>query len=275
MKWIVLPCLLLGLLAGATAAPAPVKTTVLGRGPTLVLIHSMGGTRTTWTPTVRKLTSGYRTVMVDLPGHGESPLPDPFSLEAAADAIGEMLGTLKAESTVVVGQGMGGVVALLALSAHPERARGLVLIDASLVSPYQVPDQQRASMLQFVDQNYSTFLRSTFSRLGRDSVQGIQIHAQAAQVPPATVKAYFGAMLGLDATKAIQSARLPILAIGTERIWPEGRDSLEFVKQMGYEGAPGLAVRRLAGCGFLVASEQPDSLAAILRDFVSSHIGRK
>jgi pimeloyl-ACP methyl ester carboxylesterase len=265
----------LGLVSLALADPAPVKTTALGRGPTLVLLHSMGGTRATWTPTVKKLVAGHRVITVDLPGHGESLLPDPFSLEAAAESVDQMLGTLPPDSTIVVGQGMGGVLALMALTAHPERARGLVLIDASLVSPFQVSDQQRETTIAYVDANYDAFLRSTFGQLGRDSVQSMQIHAQAAQVAPATMKAYFAAMLGLDATQTIRSAHPPIVAIGTERIWPADRDSLTFVKQMGYQGATGLTVRRLARCGLLVASEQPDSLAAVIRDFATRHIGRK
>ena len=263
-------------LASATllAAPVGLPATELGRGSTLVLLHSMGAARASWMPTARKLIGSHRVVMADLPGHGRSPLPDPFSLEAAADVVGQLLAAQKAESTIVVGQGMGGVLALMALAAHPERARGLVLIDAALLSP-MMPDQQREQMAQFIDANYDTFLRTTFTRMGRDSAQGVLIHAQAVQVPPSTVKAYFAKMLTMDVTRTLKAAHLPILVVGTERVWPPDKDSLTFVKTMGYAGASGLEVRRMANCGFLVASEQPDSLAALLDGFASKVLARR
>jgi len=104
------------LAAVALAEPATLATTGQGRGPTLLFLHGMGGTRDNWKPAVEKL-SGYHVVLADLPGHGRSSLPDPFSLEAAAEQVAATLRTLKAESTVVVGQGIGGVLALRRLSS--------------------------------------------------------------------------------------------------------------------------------------------------------------
>src|SRR5215467_2593246 len=133
-SWIVTAGCLLATAALAAPAPAPLATTEQGHGPTLLFLHGAGGTRDSWKPAVEKL-GGYHVVLADLPGHGSSPLPDPFSLQAAAEQVTATLRTLKAESTVVVGQGMGGVLALKALVAHPDRARGLVLIDVALVAP--------------------------------------------------------------------------------------------------------------------------------------------
>lgn len=273
VRWIVAGSCVMAVAAGA--APAGIHTTEMGRGPTVVIVHSMGGTRATWMPTARRLMAGHRVVMADLPGHGQSPLPDPFSLEAVAADLDRLLAAQKAESTVVVGQGMGGVVALMALAEHPERARGLVLVDVALVSPYQVPDQQRDDFLQFLDQNYDTFLRQTFLQMGRDSAQGVQIHAQAAQVPAATMKAYFRSILALDANQAIRKAKVPILALATERLWTANVDSLALATRQGYEGATTLTMRRVTDCGLLVASEQPDSLSAIIADFAGKVLARK
>ena len=263
------------LATGASPPPEAPEAVELGRGPTVVLIHGLGGTRTTWMPTVRKLMGSHRVVLVDLPGHGESPLPDPFSLEAAAEALDGVLAAQKAESTIVVGQGMGGVVGLLAVAAHPERARGLVLIDAALLSPPDIPAQQRGQVLQLLDMSYDFFIRRMFTAMGRDSAQGVTIHAQASQVPSTTMKAYFAQLLNVDATEAVRKAAVPILALGTERVWPASRDSLAFAKQMGYLDAPRLTLRRMRDCGLLVATEQPDSLAALLAGFSARSIATR
>src|SRR6185503_776511 len=124
---------LLTLSALPLAAQAPaLKTTEFGRGPTVVLVHGLGSGRMQWMPTARKLLAGYHVVMVDLPGHGDSAMPDPFTLNVAAAALDQVLARQKAESTIVVGQGMGGSIAVLAVQAHPEHVRGVIAIDATL-----------------------------------------------------------------------------------------------------------------------------------------------
>src|SRR5262245_2442618 len=256
------------LASAVLAAPAPLKTTATGRGPTLLLLHSLGGTSATWKPTVEKLT-GYRVMVADLPGHGATPLPEPFSLDAAAEQVAATIATLEAESTVVVGQGMGGVLALKALAAHPRRVRGLVLIDVSVIGSQQASGDQQAAMLMLLEQNYKAFLKVTFGRLGRDSVQSAEIRAEAARVPPATIKAYIPPLLTLDAQEELRRAQVPILALVTERIWSADKDSTLVMKQMGYEGATNLRLVRVPEAGFLVATERPDTLAALLRSFTT------
>ena len=119
------------------APPTAPKFLELGKGPTIVLVHELGGNRMTWMPTAKKLIGQYHVVLVDLPGHGGNPLPDPFSLETSAEALDLVLARQNPDSTVIVGKGLGGMLALLALKAHPGRARGLVLIETGLKSPLQ------------------------------------------------------------------------------------------------------------------------------------------
>src|SRR5690348_7266829 len=78
------------LAATALAAPAPLKTTATGHGPTLLLIHGFGGTLEAWKPTVEKL-RGYHVVLAELPGHGEEPMPESFSVEAAGERVAATL----------------------------------------------------------------------------------------------------------------------------------------------------------------------------------------
>src|SRR5260221_5110486 len=66
-------------IAAFAATPATLKTTELGHGPTIVFLHGLGGGRLQWMPVARKLLATNRVVLVDLPGHGDSTMPDPFS----------------------------------------------------------------------------------------------------------------------------------------------------------------------------------------------------
>src|SRR5262245_42677407 len=105
----------MALLASAPlAADTPARAlsvTELGKGPAIVLIPGLGSQRMQWMPTARKLLSNYHVVMVDLPGHGDSPMPDPFSFEAAAAQLDGVLAKQNPDSTIVVAHGAGGLIA--------------------------------------------------------------------------------------------------------------------------------------------------------------------
>ena len=261
---------LIGILLAASAPSAPpvqLRTIEFGTGPTIVLVPSLGTGRMTWMPTARRLLAGHHVVLVDLPGHGDSPLPDPFSLEAAAEAVDQVVAKQPAESTVVVGQGVGGLLALMAASAHPSHQRGLVVVDLALRSPLPIDDQMKGKFSEFMDQNYDTFLQLVFGHSGRDSMQSLSIHAMAAQVPPNTMKAYFRSLLNADGTHALRDLKTAILPVFTEHLLPKAEDWPAVSKQLGWADVGSFMPRRIAGAGSLVASEQPDSLALAISDF--------
>lgn len=267
MRRLMAAALVMAVASSVWAAPAGLQSSTLGQGPTLVMLHNLGGTRTGWMPTARKLLPNYRVVLVDLPGHGSSPMPDPFTLQAGAAAIDAVLAAQKAESTIVVGQGMGALMAMLALEAHPERARGLVAIEMTLKKQFSVNDQMLDRFMAQIDLNYDKFLKSMFLGLGRDSAQGVAIHAQAAQVPAPIMKSYFREMMTFDPAEKAQTVRTPMLLIATDRLWA-GKDSATVATSLGYEAlqAP-FTLRRLEKAGLMAPSEQPDSLAAWIGRF--------
>ena len=90
------------------ATPVAPKTTELGHGPTVVFVPGLGASRNDWLPTARRLLGRYRVVLVDLPGHGDTPLPDPFSFVTVGDALDAVLAKQNPDSTIVVGHQLGG-----------------------------------------------------------------------------------------------------------------------------------------------------------------------
>jgi pimeloyl-ACP methyl ester carboxylesterase len=263
----------LGIAAEPTAPPA-LNVTELGNGPTVVLVHGLGSGRMQWMPVARKLIATHRVVLVDLPGHGSSPMPEPFTLEAAAEALDRVVAKHRAESTVVVGHRVGGLLALLAASAHPEHQRGLILIETGLKTETPIPDQQQKYFLRYLDEHYDEFLRAAYSRGARDSAQGVALHAQAAQVPPAHMKAYFRTLLNVDATRAFKAHTSSLLFVGTDAVWKAEKDWPTLAKQLGYEAPEAIPTRRMSQGGALVMTEQPDSLAAIIADFTARSLAK-
>jgi pimeloyl-ACP methyl ester carboxylesterase len=262
--------------ASLAAAPTvPLKTTEFGKGPAIVLVHDFGSGRMQWMPTARKLLARHKVVMVDLPGHGESAMLDPFSLEAAAASLAGTLGQQKAESTIVVGHGLGGMLALMVAGKNPGLVKGVVVIDGWTKPPQPVPDQMQKYFLQQLDANYNAFLKMMFMNQGRDTTEGVVLHAQAAQMQPAAVKSYMAQLLNADVSGTLKNLKPKLLYIGTEKHWPADKTWADLAPLLGYEGATAMESRRIAGTGPLVAKQQPDTLAAVLSEFAAKAIAAK
>jgi pimeloyl-ACP methyl ester carboxylesterase len=100
-----------------------------GSGPVLLLIHGMAGSSATWLPVMPALAERFTVVAPDLLGHGESDKPQgDYSLGAFACTLRDLLVALGHEHATVVGQSLGGGVAMQFSYQYPERTERLVLV---------------------------------------------------------------------------------------------------------------------------------------------------
>ncbi len=99
--------------------------------PAIVFLHGTRLTRAVWTAQHEALSDEFRTIALDLPGHG-ARAGERFSLDRAADLVAATIRDEAAgECAIVVGLSMGGYVAMAVAARHPERVRGLVLAGAA------------------------------------------------------------------------------------------------------------------------------------------------
>jgi pimeloyl-ACP methyl ester carboxylesterase len=95
-----------------------------------LLLHGYPLDGAMWRAQVNPLASaGLRVIIPDLPGHGQSPVQDPCTIEGMADAVLRELDRLKVRKCHVVGFSMGGYIALDIAIRHPERVNRMVLLD--------------------------------------------------------------------------------------------------------------------------------------------------
>lgn len=264
----------LALAAFVHAEPVVLKTTELGHGPTIVFVHSLGGNRSDWMPTARKLIGRYHVVMVDLPGHGDSALPEPFSFITVGEALDGVLAKLNPDSTIIVGHQFGGRAALAVLAAHPTHAKGVLLLDVPLGIPLQIDDQQKKQFLEFMDRSYETVSKMMFSSLGRDTTQSKSIYAMFTQTPPATVKAFVREGFYSDGNKDAKAVKVPMMLVATSRVWKPEMTPGTVLKQLGWADTTA-ALRRLSDSAFWAMKDQPDTLAAIIGDFAAARFAAK
>lgn len=87
---------------------------VLGRGPTILLVHGTGSSTHSWRDSASALAKDFTVVMVDLPGHAFSTLPadGQFSLKGMANALGILLKAMQISPDLVVGHSAGAAILL-------------------------------------------------------------------------------------------------------------------------------------------------------------------
>ncbi|MBX3235668.1 MAG: alpha/beta hydrolase [Nitrospiraceae bacterium] len=102
-----------------------------GEGSPVILLHGFGGSMWQWEYQQRPLSARFRIITPDLLGSGLSDKPDiaytPDEMVAALRGFMEALGL---ERATLVGNSMGGGLAIGMTLTHPERVERLILIDS-------------------------------------------------------------------------------------------------------------------------------------------------
>ncbi|GGH86034.1 2-succinyl-6-hydroxy-2,4-cyclohexadiene-1-carboxylate synthase [Pullulanibacillus pueri] len=115
---------------------------VKGEGDPLLLLHGFTGSKKTWAPFTSQWSKRYKTIAIDIIGHGETASPEDvayYSMESVARSLNEILQTLGIEQTHLLGYSMGGRLALYFALHYPRVVMNLILESASpgLTSPVE------------------------------------------------------------------------------------------------------------------------------------------
>lgn len=115
--------------AGSEAAAPP---------QTLVLLHGVNDQAGTWFTVAPALAQRFRVILPDLPGHGESdPRDGSLAISMIVDRIAAIL---PHEPFTLLGNSLGGWIAMLCTLRHPERVRALILeASGGLSRPFAAP----------------------------------------------------------------------------------------------------------------------------------------
>ena len=108
-----------------------------GSGPVPVLgIHGITASSVSLLPVARRLAGRHTVLAPDLRGRGaSSELPGPYGMQAHAADCARVLEDLAGGPAFVVGESMGGFVAVVLAAARPELVAGVVLVDGGIPLP--------------------------------------------------------------------------------------------------------------------------------------------
>ncbi len=118
----------------ATVNGLQLSYTDVGTGPVVVLLHGSGPGVTgmaNFGANLPALSEHLRCIVVDQPGFGASARPERYDrnyLRISADALGGLLDVLGLEQVALLGNSMGGDVAVRYALDHPKRVSKLMLM---------------------------------------------------------------------------------------------------------------------------------------------------
>ena len=103
-----------------------------GHGPVVILLHGFAETSRMWQPIIPLLAEKFTVIAPDLPGIGDSSIPEKIDMLSAARQIHELVRSLKIEKARVVGHDIGLMVAYAYAAQFPNETEKLAVMDAFL-----------------------------------------------------------------------------------------------------------------------------------------------
>lgn len=165
-----------------------------GAGDPLLLVHGLGSGMVRWRDLIPHLARVRRTVALDLPGFGASDAPPgPYSPAWLAGALRAFMDAVGIERALLVGNSLGGLVAIWFAAAWPQRTSGLALLAPAL--PNEGPPASRRVVLGALvpaipvlgDAVFRRSMRRPADTLVRETLE--RNCADPARVAPGTVDA--------------------------------------------------------------------------------------
>lgn len=137
-----------------------------GKGSAIVLLHGFLENNTMWKDVIPVLSKNRRVIAVELLGHGGSEsIGYVHSMELMAEAVATILKSLRIRRVTVIGHSMGGYVALAFAEKHPEKIKGLCLMNSTSLADDEERKELRARANKMIQNNFKNMVRMSFTNL--------------------------------------------------------------------------------------------------------------
>ena len=104
-----------------------------GSGPTLLMVHGLGGSAINWMAVGPLIAKTHHALAIDLAGFGQTPLfGRPATVGSNASLVHQFIEQVIREPVTVMGNSMGGHIAVIEAADHPECVTAMVLVDAAV-----------------------------------------------------------------------------------------------------------------------------------------------
>ncbi|BBX10020.1 alpha/beta fold hydrolase [Mycolicibacterium aichiense] len=260
-----------------------------GQGDVVLLLHGMAGSSQTWRQMIRPLSRRYRVIAPDLPGHGSSDKPrSDYSLGAFAVFLRDLLDELGVTHATVVGQSLGGGIAMQFVYQHPDYCRRLILMNSGGLGPdvgwtLRLLSAPGAELIMPIIAPPPVLavgekVRSWFGKAGIQSPRGAEIWSAYSSFADAQTRQAFLRTLrsvvdyrgqAVSALNRLHVATIPVMVI-----WGD-QDAIIPVEHAysAHETRPDVRLEVLTGVGHFPQVERPMEVVELIDDFIATTVG--
>jgi pimeloyl-ACP methyl ester carboxylesterase len=262
-----------------------------GRGPLVVLIHGLAGSSQTWEPVIGGLAEHCTVLAPDLPGHGDSakPFDGDYSLGGLASSVRDLIAALGYERATIVGQSLGGGVAMQFAYQFPTWCERLVLVGSGGLGR-EVSPLLRVLAVPGLEHLFPVVLNGPVRDAGRVVLAGLArvgLHPSAylneiwrsfeSLADPETREAFvrtMQAVIDVGGQRVSAHDRLPLARdIPTLIIWGS-RDAIIPCRHAAaaHETLPSSRVEIFEGVGHYPHCEDPERFLDVLVEFIATTV---
>jgi pimeloyl-ACP methyl ester carboxylesterase len=253
--------------------------TALGSGPTVLMLHGIGGGHLAFAPQVETFASqGYRAVAWDMPGYGHSAPIEPYTFKGLAQSCIALIDSLKCGDVTLIGHSMGGMVAQEVVARRPDLVNRLVLCGTSPAFGRK-PDGQSADEWQrnFVQSRTAPLdAGQSMQQLAQQLVpgmvgpsamaEGVKLAAHCmSQVPASTYRRALEALVTFDRRDGLAAIHVPTLLIAGEH----DRNAPPSVMKKMADAIRSSSYHEMKGIGHLMNLEAPDAFDGAVLNFLA------
>ena len=245
-----------------------------GEGPeAVVFLHGWTCDLTFWRGQA-PFYEGHRSLLIDLPGHGQSDKPEvPYPLEFFARGVEAAMRDAGVERAVLVGHSLGGPIAYTFLRLFPDQVKALVLVDASISVPQDTAAYRNAQAARYAanrkalsgpagTKHFATRIEGMFSKNTSPALRE-QIRSRMLAAPEHVRVASVSSPSRLDPPKPGETYALPVLSIQPTPAGPDARTAA--LRKI----FPEVNVENWPGAGHFLMMEDPDHFNRSLSAFLS------
>jgi len=242
-------------------------------GPTVLLVHGLGGSLRQWGAVASLLSPVCRVVMPDLRGHGRSDKPaGSYSIKLWADDLAAFCKAAGVERCVAVGASVAAAIVIQLAADHPTLVQGLVPVGGfpALAAAGKERMTQRAAAVdeKGMEGVVDGVLAAALGASTHASNPGVVALAKAGLLEndPKAYAAATRAVVGTDVKEALGKIKCPTLIVFgvEEKVAPLGAQTA--LKK----GIPHATLRAIPGAGHLPFLEQPGAFTGALLEFLAA-----
>ena len=227
----------------------------------LVFVHGWTCSRALWLHQA-PIYSKYRSILVDLPGHGQSDKPEmDYNLEFFARSLNAVLAAENISRIVLVAHSMGGPVSNMFLRLFPKLVSGIIYLDSFWQMPesYLTIEQRRQlATHRSDDANFRTKIEELFTERTPSAARDLVLRTMMATPKQVRVSACCTESqphaLPWDTTFQIPALHLAVQGANTDRYW--------------HHHMPKLQVREWAGLSHFLFLDEPQAMNTGMETFI-------